>query len=71
MTATMQPKLAIILTSSCHHQNDEQRLRLVCEVGSSRDMYCTMVDAGDLELILPGVKIKRSRNIFDEIFTTT
>lgn len=55
-TATMQPKLAMILISSCHHQNDEQRL--LRGAGSSRDMYCTMVDAGDFELILLDVKIK-------------
>lgn len=52
MTATMQPKLAITLTSSCHHQNDEQRL--LCGAGRSRDMYCTM--AIESEPVFLGVK---------------
>lgn len=54
MTATMQPKLAMILTSSCHHQNDEQRL--LCGAGRSRDMYCTM--AIESEPVFLGAKDK-------------
>lgn len=55
MTATMQPKLAMILTSSCHHQNDEQRL--LCGAGRSRDMYCTMgVDSAPISFGVEGQK---------------
>lgn len=64
MTATMQPKLAMILTSSCHHQNDEQRL--LCGAGRSRDMYCTM--AIESEPVFLDVKDKILSNHSRELF---
>lgn len=63
MTATMQPKLAMILTSSCHHQNDEHRL--LCGAGRSRDIYCTMsLDSASFPSV---VETEKPSRILDEI----